>query len=288
MYWIILLLIIMTGCQLDNSKPLPMADHTLQPFPTETPLPTPQVLTVEPADYSAGLTVCKENAGKISRETIHSPEIPGQMLFRVYTPPCYVDGKDYPVLYLLHGLSSNDDQWIRLGMTAAADRLIASGEIRPLLIVMPYNPNGYIAPDSNFGSALVESLIPWVDEQYKTCVQADCRWIGGLSRGGGWAFYIYSHYPDEFSAVGGHSPAIFTRDPEKLASILKDMPKTGRIWIDVAEQDSERNYLSTVDRLLTDADLPHLFIIHPGDHEESYWRQHVEEYLRWYVNNSLN
>lgn len=281
--WTLVLLLLCTACQVSEKTIV----ATIQPNLTMTSKPvqyksTP-TKTTEPRTKTNTPQVCNDTQGIITRESIHSTVLPGQLVFSVYLPPCYDTRNVYPVLYLLHGLSYTDNQWVRLGMIAAADRLILSKEIYPLIIVLPYNSKAEVPPDSNFGEALVASLIPWVDEQYSTCTDPSCRWIGGLSRGGGWAFYTFILAPDQFGAVGGHSPAMFTHDPEKFAKSLINVWDGQRIWIDTGNKDTEWNYLSMVNGLLTEADIPNTFTINTGNHDETYWQQHIEEYLRWYT-----
>jgi enterochelin esterase-like enzyme len=214
---------------------------------------------------------------------LETPILPGQLYYTIYLPPCYSDEREYPVLYLFHGLSYSDDQWVRLGMTDAADRLIGTGEVAPLVIVLPYNPKADRPPHSNFGSAFTGALIPYIDTHYSTQIDAEGRWIGGLSRGGGWVFDIFSKNPELFGMVGGHSPALFQRVPERFLESMEKAWSGQRIWLDVGEQDKELNYLTRVDADLTTANIPHVFVVESGEHDEIYWRAHVEEYLRWYA-----
>ena len=119
------------------------------------------------------------------------------LVVQVYTPPCYDwdlaaarGSLKYPVIYLLHGQGSTDEQWPDLGVPAAADRLITAGEVEPFLVVMPQEEHYLQDPSQSlFGQALIADLIPWVDENYPTCTERGCRAIGGLSRPGrcGWA-----------------------------------------------------------------------------------------------------
>ena len=60
--------------------------------------------------------------------------------FIVYTPPGYeaAGSKRYPVLYLLHGYSDDPSAWTSVGMAnVILDNLIARGQARPMIIVMP-------------------------------------------------------------------------------------------------------------------------------------------------------
>jgi enterochelin esterase-like enzyme len=279
---ILMCTITLTGCYQVKSTLTPPA----QIVPTRV-IPPPSIYTATPTtspDPLATPTVsCNQSTGTVIRRKIQSKELPGELYFNLYLPPCYSSSTQYPVLYLFHGLSYKDDQWVRLGMTSEADRLITAKNIKPLIIVMPYDASVMEPPDSNFGIAVAKSLVPWIDSHYNTCAEPKCRWVGGLSRGGGWAFYLFTKYPDLFGVVGGHSPAIFKSDPQKFVSSLNSVYSDQRIWLDIGDKDKELNYLIAVDSLLTEANILHEFSINPGVHDETYWSSHVDDYLRWYT-----
>ena len=165
------------------------------------------------------------------------------LYFRVYLPPCYDSETDthYPVLYLLHGQSFKDDQWDRLGADEALDELIADGEVRPFIIVMPRESNYMINQwTSKYGPALAEELVPWIDAHYRTQAERGKRAIGGLSRGAAWAMRTGLIYWDVFGAIGGHSLAPFRGDFNEAPFWFKKIPadQLPRIWIDVGTRDS--------------------------------------------------
>lgn len=58
----------------------------------------------------------------------------------VYTPPGYEKGNTkYPVLYLQHGWGENETSWVIQGKTGLImDNMIASGRIKPFIVVMTY------------------------------------------------------------------------------------------------------------------------------------------------------
>jgi enterochelin esterase-like enzyme len=58
----------------------------------------------------------------------------------VYTPPGYEkDNTKYPVLYLQHGWGENETSWAVQGKTnLIMDNMIASGRIKPFIVVMTY------------------------------------------------------------------------------------------------------------------------------------------------------
>src|SRR5579875_1943947 len=66
--------------------------------------------------------------------------------FHVYTPPGYdpAGREEYPVLYLLHGITDDASAWTTAGRAhVILDNLIARGEARPMVVVMPL---GYAFP----------------------------------------------------------------------------------------------------------------------------------------------
>jgi enterochelin esterase family protein len=56
----------------------------------------------------------------------------------IYTPPNYDKGKDFPVLYLMHGAGDIESGWTLIGRANnILDNLIAEGKAKPMVIVMP-------------------------------------------------------------------------------------------------------------------------------------------------------
>jgi enterochelin esterase-like enzyme len=201
---------------------------------------------------------------------------------RIYTPPCYsADQQRYPVLYLIHGLSFTEDQWLRLGIAAAADRLIRSGDIAPLIIVMPRD-----RLDDRFDPAIVKDLLPYIDSRYRTRDSGPYRAIGGLSRGGGWSIHLGLHYPEKFGRIGAHSPAIFYGDEKLLLQWTRAILKQDRrpaIYIDIGDGDGQRQSAFWLDQVFTSTGLQHTYLVQSGGHSEKYWSAHLADYLRFYA-----
>lgn len=56
----------------------------------------------------------------------------------VYLPPSYSGSKKYPVLYLLHGIGGDEEEWIKGGTPhIILDNLYADGKLEPMIVVMP-------------------------------------------------------------------------------------------------------------------------------------------------------
>ena len=209
--------------------------------------------------------------------------------FRVYLPACYSElpERSYPVLYLIHGQSFNDDQWDRLGADEMMDQLVREGEIAPFLIVMPRDRE-WTQPDvDGFGKAVIEVLLPYIDETYRTLPDRQNRAVGGLSRGASWAIHFGLKYWQLFGSFGGHSPPVFWGDVRTVKRWLDEIPaeEMPRIFLDIGINDRPEIMESAVwfEKLLTQRNIAHEWYLFTGYHEEKYWYEHVEQYLRWYA-----
>ncbi len=258
-----------------NTDPIP-TNTTPLPTNTNTPLPnTPTALA------------CLSEEGEIRHEVFHSNILEKPIDINIYLPPCYDQDaqRHYPVLYLLHGLYANYEQWNRLGVDEMADTLITSGRIEPLLIVMPGETNFYMLDSSSFDEFVMNELIPWVDETFNTIPERQARAIGGLSRGAAWALRMGVENWQTFNAIGTHSLPIVNSEGRRLLNLLKAIPLEDMpaLFMDIGDKDPELQYTLEFEKTLTQANIPHVWYLFLGRHEEVYWEKHVEVYLLWYA-----
>src|SRR5262249_15533069 len=153
------------------------------------------------------------------------------------------------------------------------DKLTAAGAIAPLIMVLPRDQG-----DLQFDPAFVVDLVPYVDSHYRTLASAGYRAVGGMSRGGGWAVHLGLRYPQVFSRVGAHSPAIFYGDENNVLKYLRAVYKTSIIpafYIDVGTSDPTPQSAVWLDQMMTDLHIPHTYLTQPGDHSNTYWGAHV-------------
>ncbi len=187
---------------------------------TVTPAPTPTSIPATPTPLS-----CLTSPGTIKQDVVSTTKPPQE--FIIYLPPCYETYTDrrYPVLYLLHGQTYNQDQWVRLGAPVIADRMIHAGESPPFIMAFPDDRYWNSEAGPGFGDRFINDLIPYVDKNYRTLADRDHRALGGLSRGGGWTVQLGLGHPELFGALGLHSPAIFKDDAPYVERIIKSMPE---------------------------------------------------------------
>ena len=205
----------------------------------------------------------------------------------MYLPPCYDEKPDerYPVLYLLHGQTYTDDQWIRLGAARALDELIHSGEVQPFIVVFPDDRYWNLQAGPGFGQRLIKDIIPYIDSTYRTLPDRDHRAIGGLSRGAGWSLRLGLTEWELFGSIGLHSLAVLGKDTSRLGEWIADIPQALRphIFMDIGGDDPELTMAQQIESRFNEAGLSHEWHLYNGAHTEEYWSAHVDEYLRWYA-----
>ena len=252
---------------LPGASPIPSSTATATPVPTATPLS------------------CLSQPGSVENGEIDASKPP--QLFLIYLPPCYAQQTElhYPVLYLLHGQTSIDDQWVRMGAPTTADSLIHSGQAAPFIMVFPDDRYWNLPPGPAFGERLINLIVPYVDANYRTIPDAQHRALGGLSRGGGWAIHMLLTQYALFGIIGLHSPVIFDADNAMLDKTMGAVPSNAwpRVWIDGGDRDGGLGDIRRFESLLTAYEVPHEWHLYSGDHTEPYWEAHVREYLSWYA-----
>ena len=143
--------------------------------------------------------------------------------FGVYLPDGYRDSAaDYPVLYLFRG---HESEWAgrqdgREGLVSILDRLIASGVITPLIVVLP----GFMQPsrksqglpidwsararDYGLGNGRLErhffEVKQVVESRFRVRVGKRHAAIDGFSMGGFSTLCLATRYPTAFGSVGAY------------------------------------------------------------------------------------
>lgn len=141
---------------------------------------------------------------------IDSPAVGRKLKYTIALPANYESSdKRYPVLYLLHGYTSDYTAWPRLGAAKAA-------EPYELIVVSADAGNSWYVnwaksedgQKNNWEDAIVKDLVGHVDSTYRTIASREGRAINGLSMGGYGALTLGLRHPDMFCSIGSHSGAI--------------------------------------------------------------------------------
>jgi enterochelin esterase-like enzyme len=271
------LILVIAGCTTSTAMTPTAISETAAPTMTAAP-------TVIVPSPTATAPQCLSLPGTLGRDSLKTTQ--GAQEFIFYLPPCYFQFQTtaYPVLYLLHGQTYTDDQWVRIGAADAADRLIISGEAPPFIIVFPDDRSWNLVAGPGFGDRLL-ALIPYIDANFRTLADRDHRSIGGLSRGGGWSARLGFTHTELFGTLGLHSPAMFKEDGPYMRTWVQAVAPEmrPRLWLDIGDRDAELREADSFSDFLAEIGYPHEFHRYAGDHTEGYWGLHVEEYLRWYA-----
>jgi enterochelin esterase-like enzyme len=198
---------------------------------------------------------------------------PAQRELSIYVPEGYeTSALAYPVLYLIHGYSLDNRLWIKYAPNFAPldriDELVETGEVAPLIIVMPdmgpVNRNVKSVEDH-----FIQEIMPFVEEHYRTIAVREGRAIGGYSLGGADAFHIALSYPDLFSIAVGYSSG--GRSFPWMRGMLEAHSQELfplRFWVSCGRSDSLVSASRNFAEMLEELGLPYVYFENAGGHED--------------------
>jgi enterochelin esterase-like enzyme len=213
----------------------------------------------------------------------------------VYLPAGYSPERRYPVLYLLHGIGGNQEEWRGyVHANTILDNLIAGGRALPMIVVMP---NGRALPDdrtppadriftaehfagfANFERELLESLIPAIDSKYATIADRQQRAIAGLSMGGGQSLNIGLGHLDTFAWIGGFSSAPNTRPAAGLVP-ARASEQLRLLYLSCGDKDGLINISQAVHRYLKQHDVQHMWNVDGYGHDRESWAENLYHFAQ--------
>jgi enterochelin esterase family protein len=247
--------------------------------------------------------------GEIRSKNYFSKTMSTWRNLNVYTPPGYDQDskKTYPVLYIQHGGGEDERGWVVQGKTnVILDNLIAEGKAVPMIVVIA---NGNVTrPGATAGAGgyndaamdafkeeIVESVIPFVEKNYRVKTGAVNRAISGLSMGGGQAFYTGLRNTDVFENVGvfstglfggiGRQPGAAAFDPEATIPGILSNPQSFNnklkvFYISVGEQDPRIEPTKKLIETFKSKGLNVQFASFPGAHEWQVWRKSLHDFAQ--------
>jgi enterochelin esterase-like enzyme len=239
----------------------------------------------------------------VQKRTFFSPTLNRVMPYYIYIPPGYdlSPGVRYPVLYMLHGISGTNGEWIGYGLTGRAYDMMKAGQISQSLIVLPEGAQGYWVDHVNgpaWGTYVAKDVVNEIDAHFRTLADRQYRAIGGLSMGGYGALELAITYPNVFGVAGAHSPSLHTfttsppfygsqayfdaHDPVYLYKAHPDIARTLKIWIDDGQDDDWMPVVSSFQQMLQAQGISDEWHVYSGGHEGTYWSTHVVDYLQFY------
>jgi enterochelin esterase-like enzyme len=210
--------------------------------------------------------------GRVEERTLRSGALGEERVINVYTPPGYSKKQVYPLLILLHGYGMNESQWITGGVQHYLDRYIASGVLKPMIVVMPGAPDEfYMGASEHY---VVDELYPWIAREYGIRKGEGTAAIGGMSMGGFGAFYLAYRHPELFRHAMVLSPGnLDEKFLDQLDGELKGGAKVAAS-LDVRVGKSDEVSFPYAERLtgiLADHEIPFTYEVSRGIHDWTYW-----------------
>jgi enterochelin esterase-like enzyme len=223
--------------------------------------------------------------GKIETVEYDSTTVGTRRKTLVYLPPGYSNETKYPVLYLLHGIGGDEEEWHRNGHPEIIlDNLLAEAKAVPMIVILP---NGRAQKDDRavgnvmatapafavFEQDLLKDLIPFVESKFSVKTNRESRAIAGLSMGGGQSLNFGLGHLDTFAWIGGFSSAPNTKPPEQL---LPDPEKAKRmlklLWISCGDRDGLISFSQRTHVYLKENNVPHIWHVDSGVHDFRVWK----------------
>ena len=224
--------------------------------------------------------------GKLEMVEYDSKSVGNKRKALVYTPPGYSADTKYPVLYLLHGIGGDEEEWRRGGHPEIIlDNLLADKKAVPMIIVMPNGraqtddrpgPNAMATAPAfgKFDQDLLGSLIPFIESKYSVKADRESRALAGLSMGGGQSLNFGLGNLDTFAWVGGFSSAPNTKpgaelvpDPEKATKQLK------LLYLSCGNKDGLIRISQNVHAYMKEKNVPHIWHVDDHAHDFQHWKK---------------
>lgn len=208
----------------------------------------------------------------------------------VYTPAGFTTRSRLPVLYLLHGSSDSDRDWLALGQAGQLlERAIRAGTVQPMLLVMP---DGHPFPSLDVSTRsenlrllqaeLTDVIVPLVERYYQPAAGTARRAVAGASMGGAQALHLVARVPSLFGTVVAMSAPPDVPGGETLNEAWRRRPASAspvRVLLLCGSRDPFLGEARQAPDVLREVGVPVDWIETPGAHDWSTWRDHLAQAL---------
>ena len=243
--------------------------------------------------------------GTISKVEYYSKNIKTKRKFNIWLPANYNENKKYPVLYLLHGIGGDENEWLNGGAQYIIGNLMATKNASEMIIIFPNvrarqddsaNPGDIFTLEhfkafDNFINDLLNDLIPYVEKNYSVKLGRENTAIAWLSMGGREALYIGFTLYKIFGYIGAFCPAfgifkylnngvfeegLFTEENFKIPQDLKTL-----IMIVKGKDDSiVMNEPIRQHNTLVKNNVNHIYYEIEGGHDFTVWNHGLYNFLK--------
>lgn len=250
--------------------------------------------------------IANTNYGELIPIEYNSVVVGASREANVLLPPNYDPTVRYPVLYLLHGLGGDHNEWLAGKPVEIIGNLINSGEVKPMITIIPNvrarkNDSGN-PPDAytlehfhafdNFINDLKHDLMPFIKAKYNILDGRENTAIAGLSMGGRESIYIGIKLQNIFGYIGAFSPAFGLLKYSNMnvteggllnekGFILKDEFKNTLIMIINGDSDSVvRDEPFKYHQAFEKNTIEHIYNEIPGGHDFNVWSNCLYNFVK--------
>ncbi len=240
--------------------------------------------------------------GKLEKIRYYSVVSESERAANVIVPAEYDGSEPLPVLYLLHGIGGDENEWLGARPVETLGKMIANGEASKMIVVIPnirVHKKGTKEPSffsrerfqefDVFIDDLQKSLMPEIEKRYSVATDRESQAIAGLSMGGREALYIGVKLCDKFAYVGAFEPAPgvlpYPAEPglltKETATFPEEYKKSTYLLITKGTRDSVvgANPKTYADVFEANGVDPH-FTELEGGHDFSVWKASLELFAR--------
>jgi enterochelin esterase-like enzyme len=162
-----------------------------------------------------------------------------------------------------------------------------------MIVVMPYGrplPDVMLVPsagrgpanaDAEFGTDLLQDVIPYVEKLYRASAKADDRGIAGLSMGGGQTLSIGLTHLDTFHYIGAFSAAARGNPEEQFKDFLADSAAANKklklFYIACGKTDGLFPASQSLNEALDKHEIKHTFVASEEGHVWRNWRNYLAD-----------
>lgn len=256
-------------------------------------------------------------AERVECGSIKSSYVPTAVGYCALLPPSYDSqpAKKFPVLYFLHGLGENQSFLVTSGGWQLIEDLWEQKAIGEFVIITPEADRSFYINSKNgkvkYEYFFIRDFVPRMERKFRLLGMRKGRAIGGVSMGGYGALRFAFKYPQIFTSVAVHMPALLEQLPhgvgnagfEQIFGTAFGSPADEAFWkantpfvfarkndlhglkiyADCGDRDNFGFDVGTrqLDKLLTEQKAPHTIHIYPGQHDGQFVAQHLEQSLKF-------
>lgn len=192
---------------------------------------------------------CQAAGGyRVVTDTIHSRILNAPRAYTAIVPDTYFSDPEahFPIVYLLHGMWGDNEDWTAKGHAAEiCDSLAAAGKLADVVLVTPcaggpdpeIQQHGYFnIPGWAYEDFFFQELVPQVEGKFRAGGSKETRAIAGLSMGGGGTTVYAQRHPDMFCAAWAIS-ALVALPGDRMPEEMPETSKVRPYYISVRDRD---------------------------------------------------